>query len=207
LRQEGRGIGILDKLRAYNLQDMGYDTVDANLMVGHKADEREYTAAALILKDLGVLSVRVLTNNPMKIESLQALGIPISARVPLSPTSPPRMLPTYGRKSSACGTCCILAQRLRPWAIVCRALRPYRRGRSASPTHGATICHLTYAQSLDGSIAADPGQPLSLSGPQSLLLTHYLRAAHDAILVVSVLCWPTIPCSMCVWSRVRTRNR
>ena len=64
---------------------MGYDTVDANLMVGHKADEREYTAAALILKDLGVLSVRMLTNNPMKIESLQALGIPISARVPLSP--------------------------------------------------------------------------------------------------------------------------
>ena len=72
LRQEGRGIGILDKLRAYNFQDMGYDTVDANLMVGHKADEREYTAAALILKDLGVLSVRMLTNNPMKIESLQA---------------------------------------------------------------------------------------------------------------------------------------
>ena len=128
LRQEGRGIGILDKLRAYNYQDMGYDTVDANLMVGHKADEREYTAAALILKDLGVLSVRMLTNNPMKIEGLQALGIPINARVPLPPTSPPKMLPTSGRKSNVCGTCCISVQRLNPWGIVCRALTPYRHG-------------------------------------------------------------------------------
>src|ERR671925_716562 len=85
LRQEGRGIGILDKLRAYNLQDMGYDTVDANLLLGHKADERDYAAAALILKDLDVLSVRLLTNNPIKIESLQALGISIGGRVPLLP--------------------------------------------------------------------------------------------------------------------------
>jgi GTP cyclohydrolase II len=83
LRQEGRGIGLLDKLRAYNLQDQGYDTVDANLILGHQADERDYTVAARILHDWGVRSVRLMTNNPTKIESLQRLGIQVTARVPL----------------------------------------------------------------------------------------------------------------------------
>lgn len=83
LRQEGRGIGLLDKLRAYNLQDEGYDTVDANLILGHQADERDYTVAACVLEDLGVRSVRLLTNNPAKIEALQRLGINVTARVPL----------------------------------------------------------------------------------------------------------------------------
>ena len=86
LRQEGRGIGLLDKLRAYNLQDQGFDTVDANLILGHEADERDYTVAARILEDLEVLSVRLLTNNPGKITHLEALGIPVDERVPLETT-------------------------------------------------------------------------------------------------------------------------
>jgi 3,4-dihydroxy 2-butanone 4-phosphate synthase/GTP cyclohydrolase II len=86
LRQEGRGIGLLEKLRAYNLQDNGYDTVDANLALGHEADERDYTIAALMLQDLGVPSVRLLTNNPTKVESLTALGVTVSERVGLQPT-------------------------------------------------------------------------------------------------------------------------
>lgn len=86
LRQEGRGIGLLDKLRAYNLQDQGYDTVDANLILGHQADGRDYTIAALILKDLHVSSVRLLTNNPLKIESLRERGITVKKRMPLQPT-------------------------------------------------------------------------------------------------------------------------
>ena len=86
LRQEGRGIGLLDKLRAYNLQDEGYDTVDANLMLGHEADERDYTVAARILEDLEVRSVRLMTNNPLKIQRLRDLGIRVVERVPLNPT-------------------------------------------------------------------------------------------------------------------------
>jgi GTP cyclohydrolase II len=86
LRQEGRGIGLLDKLRAYNLQDQGYDTVDANLLLGHQADERDYTPAALILADLGVRSIRLLTNNPSKLNHLRQLGVQVDERIPLEPT-------------------------------------------------------------------------------------------------------------------------
>ncbi len=86
LRQEGRGIGLLEKLRAYNLQDEGYDTVDANLLLGHDADERDYTVAARILEDLKVRSIALMTNNPAKIEHLRALGVRVERRVPLEPT-------------------------------------------------------------------------------------------------------------------------
>ncbi len=81
LRQEGRGIGLLQKLRAYNLQDQGYDTVDANLMLGHEADERDYSLAARILEDLKVKAVRLITNNPSKISALEAEGIKVTSRV------------------------------------------------------------------------------------------------------------------------------
>ena len=86
LRQEGRGIGLLNKLHAYNLQDQGYDTVEANLLLGHQADERDYTMAALMLEDLGVRSIELITNNPAKIQHLEELGVQVTQRVPLEPT-------------------------------------------------------------------------------------------------------------------------
>jgi 3,4-dihydroxy 2-butanone 4-phosphate synthase / GTP cyclohydrolase II len=80
---EGRGIGIAHKLRAYELQDRGFDTVDANLELGFPVDQREYGVGAAILHDLGVTRVRLLTNNPAKTEGLAAYGIEITDRIPL----------------------------------------------------------------------------------------------------------------------------
>ena len=80
LRQEGRGIGLLDKLRAYNLQDEGLDTVEANLKLGHQPDERDYGVAALMIRDLGIRSVNLITNNPKKIRELRGLGIAVQQR-------------------------------------------------------------------------------------------------------------------------------
>jgi len=208
LRQEGRGIGLLDKLRAYNLQDDGYDTVEANLMLGHRADARDYTMAALILAHLNVNSLRLLTNNPSKVEGLQELGVCVTAREPLvtpihdenfaylqtkvkrmrhlltldQVTHPelaeghPVSLNGKGSKKQfldhqANSSVLPLSNRLK------EALLP------STPSSAHPFVTLAYAQSLDGSIAARRGEPMAISGQPSLLMTHYLRANHDAILV------------------------
>ena len=85
LRQEGRGIGLLNKIRAYHLQDQGADTVEANEQLGHPADGRSYAAAASILKSMGVISVRVMTNNLAKIAGLEDSGVEVEERIPLAP--------------------------------------------------------------------------------------------------------------------------
>ncbi|WP_323792687.1 GTP cyclohydrolase II [Nocardioides sp.] len=82
---EGRGIGLVGKLQAYQLQDGGRDTVDANLDLGLPADARHYGTATQVLKDLKVESVRLLTNNPDKVRNLEEYGVPVAERVPLTP--------------------------------------------------------------------------------------------------------------------------
>jgi len=186
LRQEGRGIGLLSKLKAYDLQDEGYDTVEANLMLGHGADERDYTIGALILQDLGISSIRLLTNNPEKVSSLKDHGVDVEERVALEPhlnrhnteylqTKVDRMRhmldlgPLEGGQRDN-------SHRTDVGALQQRAEDHYQNT-------GRPFVTLTYAQSIDGSIASSEGNPLAISGAESLAMTHRLRASHDAILV------------------------
>ena len=168
LRQEGRDIGLLDKLRAYNLQDAGFDTVEANLMLGHQADSRNYVIAAKILQDLGVSSLRLLTNNPQKIEDLRRHGLTVSARVPLQIGANNENLEYLRTK----------ATRMRH--LLDLDLLTVQPGAEETTRPFVT---LSYAQSLDGSIASHRGSQLMLSGSESLMMTHRLRAEHHAILV------------------------
>lgn len=83
LRQEGRNIGIINKLRAYNLQDEGLNTADANVHLGLGVDERNYDIAITIMKDIGIKSIHLLTNNPLKVDAIDASEIELVSRVPL----------------------------------------------------------------------------------------------------------------------------
>lgn len=202
LRQEGRGIGLLEKLRAYNLQDIGYDTVDANLLLGHQPDLRDYRIAAYMLRDLGVRSLRLLTNNPDKIAGLERAGIHVTARVPLQTVinaenaqyldtkvrrmrhllqldtvEVDRLLATRRNPPGTAWLESAIAESVRPGETL-RELVSLPPGRDGRP-----FITLSYAQSLDGSIAVRRGEPTPISGPEALRLTHQLRAHHDAILI------------------------
>ena len=206
LRQEGRGIGLLEKLRAYNLQDVGYDTVEANLMLGHQPDLRDYRVAAEILKDLGLSALRLMTNNPDKIDGLERCGLVVTERVPLQTTihaENAHYLSTKarrmrhllevevaesnglagGRRATDYATPFVVpgADNAEVDPVLGKWITAPPQGRLLSPARPHIT--LSYAQSLDGSIAARRGEQTLISGPEAGRLTHRLRAAHDAILV------------------------
>jgi len=83
LRQEGRGIGLINKLKAYNLQDLGFNTVDANTHLGFDVDARQYDCAIYILQDLGIQQVELITNNPIKVEALRRSPLEVVGRIPI----------------------------------------------------------------------------------------------------------------------------
>jgi GTP cyclohydrolase II len=187
LRQEGRGIGLLKKLHAYNLQDQGLDTVDANLALGHQVDERDYDIAAHILEDLGIRAIRLLTNNPHKIQSLEKLGIGITERIPLMIRVTPDNRHYLRTKMERLHHLLDLDQASCSFTddqfLLFKLGKIPAAGSAFHQEHGRPLVTLTYAQSLDGSIAARPGHPLTISCIESQTFTHSLRAAHDAILV------------------------
>lgn len=158
LRQEGRGIGLAEKLRAYGLQDGGLDTVDANAALGLPIDAREYGAAAAMLADLGIARVRLMTNNPRKIASLRAHGIEVVERVPVPALANPINAPYLETKA-------------------------HRLGHAVEPGPTQPLVTVHYAQTLDGRLATRTGDSQWISGEESLVFSHRLRSLHAAILV------------------------
>jgi GTP cyclohydrolase II len=170
LDHEGRGIGLFNKVRAYALQDAGLDTVDANLELGLPVDARDYSAAASVLQELGIRSVRLITNNPAKILGLEMHGVAVTERVPLG-TLPNDVNADYLRtKASRMGH-------------LLDGLPDPRHVDAASIPADRPLVTVHYAQTIDGRIASRTGDARWVSGEQSLRLAHELRAAHDAVLV------------------------
>ncbi len=172
--QEGRGIGLVNKIRAYHLQDQGLDTVDANLALGLPVDLRDYSPAAYVLRGLGVTRIRLLTNNPAKCAALKGLGIDVVERVPLEVVPNPSNAAYLRVKAVRMG----------------HDLSAFREApETASPIPGSApdgrrpSVTIHYAQTLDGRIATRTGNSQWVSGDASLRLAHRLRAEHDAVLV------------------------
>ena len=179
---EGRGIGLVNKLRAYVAQDEGADTVDANVMLGLPVDSRDYTDAAAVLERLGVQTIRLLTNNPQKVTGLRAAGATVDDVVPL-PTAPHHRNLGYLRtKTERLGhgepTLATDSATVMWLPADAMDLLGEVRARDDRP-----YVVLKYAQSLDGRIATASGDSKWISGEPERQVSHALRAACDAVLV------------------------
>lgn len=185
LRQEGRGIGLLEKLRAYNLQDQGYDTVEANLLLGHQVDERDYTIAVRILEALEIRSIQLLTNNPQKMDSLQKMGIRVTNRIPLHGEINSENAKYIQTKIDRLNHFPVQPGNIETsqWPIMKHVDNRLATAELFCQQHERPFVTLSYAQTLDGSIALEAGQRLEISNPLTYAFTHQLRANHEAILV------------------------
>lgn len=181
LRQEGRGIGLRKKLEAYNLQDQGMDTVEANIFLGHQPDERDYGIAARILRDLGVHSIRLITNNPHKVNELTGHGIEVETRIPIEVGHHADNLDYLRSKAEKMAHWLTFRERTpeqRDFAFIEPLIDQISLGRST--VDGRLFVTLAYVQSLDGRIGAVETGPVS---KQAQALLQYLRAHHDGLLV------------------------
>jgi GTP cyclohydrolase II len=179
---EGRGIGLLNKLRAYMLQEDGDDTIDANHRLGFPPDARSYTAAADCLALLGVRSVRLLTNNPSKVEALRRAGIDVERTIPLRTSPHVRNIDYLHAKEARLG-------HLAPAGVPLDG-DPIGEATNVAPLLGLPAAPawrpwvvLKYAQTVDGRIATRRGDAKWISGEAERRISHGLRAACDAVLV------------------------
>jgi 3,4-dihydroxy 2-butanone 4-phosphate synthase/GTP cyclohydrolase II len=178
---EGRGIGLVDKLRAYVEQDAGADTVDANLRLGLAADLRTYDDAAAALRALGVRSVQLLSNNPAKAEGLRRHGIAVDSMRPLGTAAHPRNRAYLATKEARLGHHRPAGNGLAELAAV-----PVDVGRllgSQQPLTDRPHVVLKYAQTIDGRIATRTGDARWISGESERRVAHAMRAGCDAVLV------------------------
>jgi GTP cyclohydrolase II len=178
---EGRGIGLINKLRAYVAQDDGADTVDANHRLGLPVDGRDYGEAAAVLTALGVRSVRLITNNPQKVSGLRAAGIVVDDVIPL-PTA------AHHRNVGYLATKAARMDHVRPTGSPLVAatdgvvdVAELIAHPTASPQRPAVI--VKYAQTLDGRIATSSGDARWISGEPERTVSHALRAACDGVMV------------------------
>jgi GTP cyclohydrolase II len=180
--QEGRGIGLVNKLRAYMLQEDGADTIDANCRLGFPPDARTYDAASRCLVLLGVRSVRLLTNNPSKVEALSRAGIEVEQTVPLQTSPHVRNVEYLHTKEAKLGHVAPAGEPLDGNPLGDATDVAPLLGRTAAPPWRPYVV-LKYAQTVDGRIATRQGDAKWISSEAERRISHGLRAACDAVLV------------------------
>ncbi len=179
---EGRGIGLVNKLRAYMLQEDGADTIDANVHLGFPPDARTYDAAAHCLGLLGIRSVRLLTNNPSKVEALTRAGIEVEQTVPLQTSPHVRNVEYLHAKEARLGHVAPAGVPLDGDPIGEAVDVAPLLGRPTAPSRRPYVV-LKYAQTVDGRIATRRGDAKWISSEAERRISHGLRAACDAVLV------------------------
>ncbi|HWC13834.1 MAG TPA: GTP cyclohydrolase II [Actinomycetota bacterium] len=178
---EGRGIGLIDKLRAYLEQDGGADTVDANLHLGLPVDNRSYSEAAEVLRKIGIRSVRLMTNNPRKVEGLAGSGIEVEAVRGITIAPNGHTLRYLQTKRDRLGHRAPLGA---PLAEVLAAIPDVSSLIGAvRPRLDRPYVVVKYAQSIDGRIATTSGDSRWISGDEERSMSHAMRAHCDAIMV------------------------